>query len=92
MSLELKDFRGKITGEADCVIEAMNRATGKDKSEIVREVLHAWAESKIEEARILGRLLSSEGMPTSLEGIAGNRRESQGRRGSNREKQGGSAT
>lgn len=78
MSLELKDFRGKITGEADCVIEAINRATGKDKSEIVREVLHEWALDKIQETTILTRLLASEGMTAASQGIAGNRREDEG--------------
>ena len=40
MSAELKDFRGKITSETDAVLEAINRADGRDKSEIAREVLH----------------------------------------------------
>ena len=81
MSLELKDFRGKITSEADCVIEAINRATGKDKSEIVREVLHEWALDKIQETRILTRLLASEGMTAASDGTLWNRREDAGGQG-----------
>ena len=67
MSEILKDLRAKITPEADAVLEAVNRATGKDKSEIVREVLHAWATQKILEASMTHRLLVAEGLP----GIAG---------------------
>ena len=88
MSLDLKDFRGKITTEADCVLEAQARVTGKDRQEIAREVLHAWALRQIDEATILGRLLraegvagASEGLPGASQGVAG---ESQGMRGSKR--------
>ena len=88
MSLDLKDFRGKITTEADCVLEAQARVTGKDRQEIAREVLHAWALRQIDEATILGRLLRAEGvvgacegLPGASQGVAG---ESQGVRGSTR--------
>lgn len=67
MSLELKDFRGKITLEADAVLEALNRVNGKDKSEIVREILHAWACDRIKEATVLDKLLRAEG----ISGIGG---------------------
>lgn len=33
MSTTLRDFRGKVTVESDCVLEALSRATGKDKGE-----------------------------------------------------------
>lgn len=79
MSLDLKDFRGKITTEADCVLEAQARVTGKDRQEIAREVLHAWALRQIDEATILGRLLRAEGVSVASEGRVG---ESQGVRGS----------
>lgn len=58
---DLRDLRAKITFEADCVLEARSRATGKDKSEIVREVLHSWALEEIENATVLRRLIASEG-------------------------------
>lgn len=61
MAAELKDFRGKITHETWAVIEAEHRVTGRDHSEIVREVLQAWASKKLEVARITARLLESEG-------------------------------
>lgn len=66
MSLELKDFRGKITVEADAALEAMNLVSGKEKSEIVREILHKWAMDKINEARLLDSALIGQG----LSGIA----------------------
>ena len=81
MSLDLKDFRGKITTEADCVLEAQARVTGKDRQEIAREVLHAWALRQIDEATVLARLLRAEGVSAASEGLVG---ESQGMRGSSK--------
>lgn len=63
MSAELKDFWGKITPESDAVLEALNRTTGKDKSEILREVLHKWATEQIDVAMVLDGILRSQGMP-----------------------------
>jgi hypothetical protein len=62
MSLDLKDFRGKITVETDAALEAMNCVTGKEKSEIVREILHKWATDKINEARLLDSALVGQGL------------------------------
>ena len=73
MAAPLKDFRGKITAEADCVLEAMNRVTWKDRSEIVREILHDWALVKIDEHTVLGKLLLAEGLAGESQGIAGSR-------------------
>lgn len=67
MGLELKDFRGRITPETYCVLEAESRATGREKQEIVRDILHEWAIQRIKGASVLDRLLVVEG----LEGIAG---------------------
>lgn len=69
MSIELKDFRGKITPETDAVLEAINRTTGKDKSEIAREILHKWASEQIDVASVLDTLLRREG----ISGIGGGR-------------------
>ncbi len=82
MAAELKDFRGKITVEAHCVLEAENRVTGQDKSEIVRAILHDWAIQKLHVARLTDALLRSEGEPgigRESEGIAGSHREGGGR-------------
>lgn len=46
MSLPLIDFRGKITHETDAVLEALHQACGRDRSEIVREVLADWAAAR----------------------------------------------
>lgn len=67
MSLELVDARVKITQVTDCVLEAESRASGKDRSEIVREVLNAWAEKKVHESVLLNKLLDAKG----LSGIVG---------------------
>lgn len=61
MSLELKDFRGKITGLTWCWLEAEHRATGSDQSEIVRDILHAWAETKNRAAIEARKLMEAEG-------------------------------
>jgi hypothetical protein len=60
--LELRDIRAKVTIETDCVIEALSRTTGRERSEIVREVLAEWAQRKIHESTVLSRLLASEGI------------------------------
>lgn len=62
MSLELTDARIKITLETDAVLEAKHRATGRDRSEIAREVLHAWAEKEIHEAALTTQLLKAKGI------------------------------
>jgi hypothetical protein len=82
MAAELKDFRGKITVEAHCVLEAENRISGRDKSEIVRDILHDWALQRLNTAKVTDSLLKSEGMPGiagESEGIAGNRGEDRGK-------------
>lgn len=79
MSQELKDFRGKITIEADCVIEAEARSTGRDKAEIVREWLHEKAMGRIHAAKLLDNLLRAEGEPGIAEGASGNMREPRGK-------------
>ncbi len=78
MSIPLKDFRGKISLETDAVLEALNRTTGRDKSEIAREVLHRWASEQIHAASVMHSLLLSEGLSGITSGVSGNARESQG--------------
>lgn len=62
MSLPLIDLRAKVTPEADAVLEAVQRATGKDKSEVVRDVLHKWAMNEIHAASVLQSILQREGL------------------------------
>ena len=61
MSLDLKDFRGKITSLTWCYLEADHRVTGMDQSEIVRGILHEWAERKHRAAIEAQKLLGAEG-------------------------------
>jgi len=72
MSLDLRDFRGKITALTWCYLEAEHRVSGQDQSEIVREIMHEWAELKHRAAIEAQKLLEAEG-------ISGNIREGQGR-------------
>ncbi len=82
MSLPLIDFRGKITHETDAVLDAIHQATGRDRSEIAREALHAWAEGKIHEASLIDSRLRREGLRGIAGGTAGSVRDSQGLAGS----------
>jgi len=69
LSQELRDFRGKVTPETDAVLEALNRATGRDKSEIAREVLHRWAAEQLEAAKLMVRLSTCEGRGGESRGV-----------------------
>ena len=82
MSIELTDFRGKITPETHAALEAVSRATGKDRSEIVREHMHVWAMEQIHGASLLHSLLKAQGLAGIDGGVSGNRRESKGLTGS----------
>ena len=75
MGLELKDFRGRITPETHCVLESESRATGREKQEIVRDILHDWALQRIKGASVLDRLLLVEGLEGIGSGGAGRARE-----------------
>ena len=68
MSAPLRDLRAKISVEADVALEALHRATGKEKSEIAREVLHGWALQQLEAASVLSRLAAVEGITRERQG------------------------
>jgi len=61
MSLELIDARIRITHQTDGVVEAIARATGKERSEIMRDVLDKWASDEIHKASLITRFASSDG-------------------------------
>lgn len=82
MSADLQDFRGRITPETHCALEAVSRATGQDRQEIVRELLHKWAMDQVHAASVLHRLLQAQGLSGIVGGVEGNPGESQGTRGS----------
>lgn len=62
MSRELRDFRGKITVEADIALESVAQAFRREKSDVAREVLHNWARKKLMEANVLARRAKTEGV------------------------------
>lgn len=78
MSAELKDFRGKITAETDCVLEALSQVSGEERQQIAREVLHKWALEHLKVHSVLAKRLKAEGMLGESPGRAG---ESRGARG-----------
>lgn len=75
MALELKDFRGKITVETDAALEAESRFSGRDRADIAREILHAWATKKIHEARLLTSICAAQGIVGDSQGIKGTGRK-----------------
>jgi hypothetical protein len=68
MAVELRDLRAKVTPLTDVALEAEARAFGLEKSELVRDILEAWAGKKVHAARILTGALKREGMNGELEG------------------------
>lgn len=75
MSLELRDLRAKITVETECALDAYAAANELDKSEVVREILHAWARKQIRGATMLQATLKREGLRESDQGTSGHPRE-----------------
>ena len=61
MSRELRDLRAQITVRTWCALEARSRQSGKEKAEIVREILDQWAAGEVVALSELQRLLESEG-------------------------------
>ena len=57
----LQDVRTKVSEEAHCALRARCRVTGKDISELCREIIEAWAEAEIRNATLLRAYLNSEG-------------------------------
>ena len=78
MSLPLVDFRMRLTHRADAVLDALHLATGRDRSELAREALDAWAEARIHEASLIDQRLKREGGPGIAGGIAGKMGEREG--------------
>lgn len=63
MAVELKDLRAKITSRAWCFLESESRATKKDISEIVRDILSDWARVRFHAHIEAQKLLHAEGEP-----------------------------
>ena len=62
MCSELIDVRTKVTRETDAWLESFSRASGKDRSEILRDVLHQIAIEKISEISIAHDVLKAKGL------------------------------
>lgn len=56
MADDLRDCRCKLTVFGDQVVEAVHRATGQDKSEIVRQWVHERALEEHRKALMIARL------------------------------------
>lgn len=73
MSTELTDFRGKITAETRLALEAEAIAFDRDKADIVREIMHAWALKKNHEHKVWANLARAEGFAGAAEGSRGSK-------------------
>ena len=71
MAWDLCDFRGKITKLTWVYLEADHRAGEGEHQEILRKVMHEWAERKHRAGIEAHKLLQAEGLP-------GNSRDSEG--------------
>lgn len=75
MSLPLIDFRGKISTETHIALEALHLATGMDRAEIARDVLHRWASEQLYASSVMQKLAAAEGVSAAS---PGNRGEDEG--------------
>lgn len=71
MSLPLIDFRGKITTETHVALEALHRATGMDRQEIARDVLHRLASEQLYASSVMQKLMTAEGLSAACPGHRG---------------------
>lgn len=75
MAADYRSSHVKLTVEADVVVEAHARARDKDRTEIIRDVMHRWALLEIEVARLTAQRLKAEGVSGTAEGESGSERE-----------------
>lgn len=68
---ELRDYRGRISVLADVAIDAEAKSTGRERQEIVREILDAWAVQKVHAASLLQAALDAEGLSGIVGGVSG---------------------
>lgn len=69
--MELRDLRAKVTVESDAALDVVSRVTGKDRSEIVRDIVHRWALEQVSISTLLGARLRAEGIAGAPEGAPG---------------------
>jgi hypothetical protein len=75
MADELRDLRAKISIQTDAALDAHSRVTGRDRSEIAREILHRWALERVEISTLLNSRLRAEGVDAADEGASGSGRK-----------------
>ena len=61
MSLELEDLRSKVAHEVHICLDAHALAADVDKSELVRQIVTAWAEKHIHAAKVIVSHIGREG-------------------------------
>lgn len=61
MSEPLRDVRTKIASRAWAFLEAESRATGREQAEILRELIHAWADERERLHKVTTQLLKATG-------------------------------
>lgn len=60
---------------SSCAIEARAVATGRERQEIVREILDAWTAEQVHAASLLHTALISEGLQGIVSGTSGTPRK-----------------
>lgn len=75
MADELRDLRAKISVQTDAALDAHSRVTGRDRSEIAREILHKWALEQVAISTLLDARLRAEGGDAIDEGASGRGRK-----------------
>lgn len=68
MADELRDLRAKISVQTDAALDAHSNVSGRDRSEIVRDILHKWALEQVAISTLLEARLRAEGMSASVKG------------------------
>lgn len=71
MAAELRDYRGRISVLADIFIDAEAKSSGRERQEIVREVLDEWANQRLHALSLAQAALDAEGMPGIGGGVSG---------------------
>ncbi len=71
MSESLRDVRSKVSAECWALLVARARATGRDPSEVMRDVLHGWSDGEWAVIRVAQRLLAVTGHDGADEGRLG---------------------
>jgi len=61
MSEPLKDIRTKVSSKCWALIEAESRASGREQAEVLREILHRWADERHRLVTVAQQLLRVTG-------------------------------